>query len=84
MNDPKQDVLFDAYEQWRLHPITKELIKNLEKHKQTFVECIAKNATIPEVSDASVRHLAVSIKDFDVVLKIITNYETFVTLTNRK
>lgn len=84
MNEPKQDILFDVYEQWRIHPITREMVKCIEKHKQSFVDAISLNAVSPNLTDSNIRHMAISIRDLDVVVKIINDYDTFRTLVNKK
>ena len=83
MDKKQEDILFDAYEQWRIHPITKQLVENIKKHRQSFVESISTSATNTAVSDSSIRLLTIGIRDMDTVLSIILNYETFKKLVEK-
>ena len=85
MMAPKQeDLLRETYEQWRLHPITKILIENLQKDKQFFVDKISLAATDPEVTDAQVRSFSIGIKNMESDLKMVVNYEIFCSKLNKK
>jgi len=75
MSAQPQDILFDAYEQWRLHPITGEFMKILEHHKQAFVDKIAAAASTGD--EILLRSSASGIRDVDTIIKFMNNYETF-------
>jgi hypothetical protein len=70
---PAQDILFDAYEQWRLHPITHEFLKILERHRQSFVD-----QAVFSVGDFPKLQTAVcGIRDIDTIIKFMTDYNLF-------
>ena len=84
MDTKQDDILGDAYEQWKMHPITKEMFKNLLKHKQTFIDAIALGSTNPQVPDSAIRQLAVGIKNVDSIITMLGDYRLFRALVERK
>jgi hypothetical protein len=73
--ESKQDILKDAWDSWRIHPITHELVKILEAHKESFV---VKLASIAGTADEQMlRSMASGIRDTDTVIKLISNYDIF-------
>lgn len=84
INDSLVEVLANAHSQWLLHPITVQLIKNIQSHKDSFVKKISVNASNDEVSSESIRRLSISVKDFDAALAIIKDFNVFQTLTTNQ
>lgn len=72
----------EAHEQWLTHPITVQLLKNLEKHKQTFITNITARVN-DLVPDAYFRNAASNVKTIDTMVTMIREYTTFEILTKQ-
>ncbi len=78
------NVLAVEHQTWLAHPVTQQMIRNLEKHKQSFVDDITRNATEYARPDQSFRMAAYGMKTTDAIKNILTDTEKFVTLAERK
>lgn len=78
------EILRESYEIWRQNPITVELLKNLKKFRESIISNIATNAVNPSMSDAVNRHFGVTLRNTDAITNMITDYEVFSQLVNKK
>lgn len=79
-----EDVVIINYENWRLHPITTELVKNLEKLKQDFVNNILNDCIkVDKITDQEYRHNGIAIRQIQTCIELCTNYNAFKTQLNK-
>lgn len=66
-----------AHQTWLKDPNTVQLIKNLNKFKQTYVQQLSTTAGDPSISEWTVRCFAYGIRTTDAVIEMITNTTKF-------
>lgn len=71
------DLQFEAHEQWRQHPVTVQLLKNLEKHKNAYLKAMVSDCIRPEVPDNFFRQSAAVIKEIDTIMISIKDFSSF-------
>jgi hypothetical protein len=79
-----ENVLSVEHNTWLAHPVTKQLIKNIHKHKDSFVKAstsAAGNTAEPEIG---FRLNAYGVRTLDAVEEWITNTDKFITQSNKK
>lgn len=80
----KEDAVIINYENWRQHPITTELVKNLEKIKQEFYTNVVNDCIkIGKVTDQEYRHNGIAIRQIETCIQLCTNYNAFRTQLNK-
>lgn len=72
-----EELVQEAFEQWKNHPTTGLLIKNLQAHKKKCLDIIVNAATDHNIPDISLRYQAVNIKNTERIIGMITQYEIF-------
>jgi hypothetical protein len=78
MNITPQNALAVEHQAWLAHPVTVQLIKNLDKQKITIVNAMSSTAGDNEIADFAFRLRAFGIKTIDEITKQIKNTEQFV------
>lgn len=73
-----------AHQQWLQHPVTVTVLRALEIHKKKFVNLVSCNASTSTISDSSIRHLCISIRDFDAAIQLIKNFSALVDKLNEQ
>lgn len=80
----QEDTVIISYENWRRHPITTELVKNLAKLKSDFVKLMINDSvSVNKVTDQEYRHHGVSLRQIETCIELCTNYNAFKTLLNK-
>lgn len=72
-----EEVVADAYEQWKQHPVTKLMFANLQKHRLRFAELIARQATDVNVTAEQIRWNACCLRTTSAIIDNISSYELF-------
>lgn len=73
-----ETVAAQQHQNWLAHPTTKDLLKNLEKFKQSFVRALSAGAGNTAEPEISFRLQAYGIRTTDAIIKQITDTQTFI------
>lgn len=65
------------YDVWIGQPMTNQLIANLRKLKDSFASSSLNDASAINVPDAHFRHLAISMKNTEAILTMVTSFKSF-------
>lgn len=72
------------HQQWLGYPGTRNVLKALENHKEEFTNLLTAHATNTNVSDATIRHYAVSLKTTEYVIQLMTREDVLIHKLNPK
>ena len=78
MNITPENVLSAEHASWLKHPVTVQLIKNLEKHRELFVKTLSSNAGNSAEPDVLFRVNAYGIRTTDAILTMVKDTNKFV------
>jgi len=75
--EQKQDVLLDAFLEWKQHPVTVQFVKNLIAHRKSYIDRASNESMNSSTDDASIRRYAINMKNTEAIIAMIANYEAF-------
>jgi len=78
-----ETIVQEQHKDWLAHPTTKQMIANLEKHKQSFVRALSAGAGNTAEPEISFRLQAYGIRTIDGMIAMITNTNKFVETSNK-
>jgi len=83
MDITPENILSAEHKAWLVHPVTIQLLKNIEKHKKSFVDSLSFSAGNNDLSDSHFRNLSYGLKTIDVILSITKETTKFVQLSEK-
>lgn len=78
-----ETVAAQQHQDWLQHPTTKDMLKNLEKHKQSFVRALSAGAGNTAEPEISFRLQAYGIRTVDGVITLIKSTDKFLEQTTK-
>ena len=78
-----ETIVHEQHQAWLAHPTTRQLLSNLEKHKQSFVKALSASAGNTSEPEISFRLQAYGIRTIDGVITLISNTNKFVEQLNK-
>lgn len=76
MNLTPEEVLASDHQSWLSHPVTKQMLKNLDSHKALFVQGVSAASTVE--NDIALRNNAYGLRTIDAVKVWVTDSARFV------
>ena len=73
-----ETVAAQQHQDWLQHPTTKDMLKNLEKYKQSFVRALSAGAGNTAEPEISFRLQAYGIRTIDGMITMINNTNKFI------
>ncbi len=70
-----QEILQDAFEQWKHHPVTTQVLKNLKKLRDSLADTLARSGQ--EMTEVQLKSFCASMKNCDATASMMTNFEKF-------
>jgi hypothetical protein len=83
MDITPETVAQEQHKDWLQHPTTRQLLFNLEKHKQSFVRALSAGSGNTAEPEISFRLQAYGIRTVDGIVVMITNTNKFLEQTNK-
>ncbi len=74
----KPDLVLEAYQSWRNHPVTSILVKNLQKKRDEFCKLLSHHSVVPGTDDSTYRRYGCELRMIDAILNMISEYKIFV------
>jgi len=73
-----ETIAAEQHRDWLAHPTTQQMLRNLEKFKQTFVKALSAGAGNTSEPEVSFRLQAYGIRTVDGVVALVTNTNKFI------
>ncbi len=71
----KNEILQEAFEQWKQHPVTSHVLKNLKKLRDSIGDTLARSGQ--EMTEVQLKSFCASMKNCDATASMMTNFEKF-------
>jgi len=72
-----EDIVQDMFEQWKQHPVTHQLVKNIDRQIQAINAKFISSAGDFEKSSEYFRLQAQNLKDWNTIREMILDYNVF-------
>lgn len=78
-----ENVLSAEHQNWLQHPVTVQLLKNLNKHRESFVKTLSSGAGNSEEPEVMFRVNAYGIRTTDAITTMVKDTNKFVEQSNK-